>query len=281
MISANNVKYILASIILAGFYTYAQTSFDEQFRYAKKLYDDENYYNAITELKRLLFFEKGSEYDYRVNMLIGECYKQGAKFTDAIRYLTVAEIEAKNTEELYQARIGIIRVNILRRTTDRAIKLIDSLKTDKRFPDKTSELNYWLGWAYMFADDWEKASSTFSGIDSLSVLKNLSDRVNNEMFSVPLAKTLSYIVPGVGQFYTGEYISGFLSLGWNVLWGYISINAFVNERIFDGIIISNFLWLRFYRGNLQNAENFAEEKNLLIANRALNYLQFEYRGLKP
>ena len=281
MISANNLKYILASVMLAGFYTYAQTSFDEQFNYAKKLYDDENYYDAITELKRLLFFEKDNEYDYWVNTLIGECYKQGAKFTDAIRYLTLAEIEAKSKEDLYRARIEIIRVNILRRTTDRAIKLIDSLKADERFSDKTNELDYWQGWAYMFADDWENASSAFSGIDSLSFLKNLSDKVSNEMFSIPLAKTLSYIIPGAGQFYTGEYVSGFLSLGWNALWGYISINAFVNERIFDGIIVSNFLWLRFYRGNLHNAENFAEEKNLLITNRALNYLQFEYKGLKP
>ena len=101
------------------------------------------------------------------------------------------------------------------------------------------------------------------------------------MYSVSFAKTISYIIPGAGQIYTGEYISGLLSLGWNILWGYLTIKSFIDERIFDGIVIANFLWLRFYRGNLQNAEKFAKEKNLIISNKAMNYLQFEFKGLKP
>jgi hypothetical protein len=214
-------------------------------------------------------------------MLIGKSYKQGAKFSDAIRYLTLAEINAKNIYELYETRIEIIRINILRRTTRRAFKLLDSLHADERFTDRKDEIKYWRGWAYMFADDWEQAAHTFAEIDTNHVLKTLAEEVDDDLYSVSFAKTISYIIPGAGQIYTGEYISGLLSLSWNVLWGYLTIKAFINERIFDGIIIANFLWLRFYRGNLQNAENFAMEKNLVRSNRALNYLQFEYEGLKP
>lgn len=72
-----------------------------------------------------------------------------------------------------------------------------------------------------------------------------------------------------------------LSLGWNVLWGYLTIKAFVDERIFDGFVIGNFLWLRFYVGNIQNAETFANEENVKIANKALYYLQYQYEGEKP
>ncbi|MCH7771766.1 MAG: hypothetical protein IIA49_12250, partial [Bacteroidetes bacterium] len=195
--------------------------------------------------------------------------------------LTLAEINAINIDELYNTRIEIIRTNILRRTTRRAINLLDFLETDERFTDRSDEIKYWRGWAYMFADDWEQAAQTFAEIDTTHVLKALAEEVDDDLYSVSFAKTISYIIPGAGQIYTGEYISGLLSLGWNVLWGYLTINAFVSERIFDGIVIANFLWLRFYRGNLQNAENFAQEKNMVISNRALNYLQFEYDGLKP
>lgn len=274
-------KYFTATILLISCASFAQNSFDAQFNFAKKLYSDEHYFDTVTELKRLLFFDENSEYNYEANLFIGKSYKQGAKFSDAIRYLTLAEINAKNIDELYATRIEIIRINILRRTSRRALKLLDSLGTDERFIDRKNEIKYWRGWAYMFADDWEQAAQTFAEIDSNHVLKVLAEKVDDDFYSVSFVKTISYIIPGAGQFYTGEYISGLLSLGWNVLWGYLTIKAFVAERIFDGIVIANFLWLRFYKGNLQNAENFAKEKNLVISNKALNYLQFEYDGLKP
>jgi hypothetical protein len=276
-----NRKYFITVILLTNFVSIAQNSFDAQFNFAKKLYNDEKYFDTVTELKRLLFFEAKGEYNYQANMLIGKSYKQGAKFSDAIRYITLAELNAKNVDELYESRIEIIRINILRRTTGRAFKLLDSLEADKRFMDRKDEIKYWRGWAYMFADDWEQAAHTFADIDSNHVLKTLAEEVSDDLYSVTFAKTISYIIPGAGQIYTGEYISGLLSLGWNVLWGYLTIKAFIAERVFDGIVIANFLWLRFYRGNIQNAENFVLEKNLVRSNRALNYLQFEYDGLKP
>lgn len=276
-----NRKYITATILLISFVSFAQNAFDGQFDFAKKLYNYEDYFDTVTELKRLLFFDENNKYNYEANLLIGKSYKQGAKFSDAIRYLTLAEINAENIDELYETRIEIIRINILRKTTRRAFKLLDSLRSDKRFIDRKDEIKYWRGWAYMFADDWEQAAQTFAEIDTNHVLKTLAEEVDDDWYSVSFAKTISYIIPGAGQIYTGEYISGLLSLGWNVLWGYLTIKAFIAERIFDGIVIANFLWLRFYRGNLQNAENFALEKNLVRSNRALNYLQFEYDGLKP
>jgi len=276
-----NRKYFITIILLNNFVAIAQNSFDAQFDFAKKLYSDEKYFDTVTELKRLLFFEGKGDYSYRANMLIGKSYKEGAKFSDAIHHLTLAELNAKNIDELYESRIEIIRINILRRTTGRALKLLDSLEADERFTDKKDEIKYWRGWAYMFDDDWELAAQTFAYIDSNHVLKALAEEVRDDLYSVSFAKTISYIIPGAGQIYTGEYISGLLSLGWNVLWGYLTIKAFIAERVFDGIVIANFLWLRFYRGNLQNAENFAMEKNLVRSNRALNYLQFEYNGLKP
>ena len=276
-----NNKYLIATILLISCASFAQNSFDAQFNIAKTLYSDENYFDTVTELKRLLFFDNNSKYNYKANLLIGKSYKQGAKFSDAIRYLTLAEINAENIDELYETRIEIIRINILRRTNRRAFKLLDSLEADERFTDWSDKIKYWRGWAYMFADDWVQAAQTFAEIDTNHILKRLAEEVDDDLYSVSFAKTISYIIPGAGQIYTGEYISGLLSLGWNVLWGYLTIKAFIAERIFDGIVIANFLWLRFYRGNLQNAENFAKEKNMVISNKALNYLQFGYDGLKP
>ena len=281
MVFVMKSNYIIFIAIFFVSTLFAQNSFDEQFNLTKKLYSNENYFDTVTELKRLLFFNPNSEYIYSAYETIGKSYKQGAKFSDAIRYFTLAEINALSVDEIYNSRIDIIQVNILRRTTDRAFKLLDSLEADIRFNDKIDEINYWRGWAFIFADDWENAAVTFAGIDSTIELTVLAKKVDDDLYSVSFAKTISYIIPGAGQIYTGEYISGLLSLGWNILWGYLTIKSFIDERIFDGIVIANFLWLRFYRGNLQNAEKFAKEKNLIISNKAMNYLRFEFKGLKP
>jgi tetratricopeptide (TPR) repeat protein len=277
----NFVSKILLLIILAGKIISAQDQLAEQLNKAKTLYSQEEYYNTITELKRLIFFDSDGKYSYTVNELIGECYKKGAKFSEALNYFTRAEISARTPEEVYTCRINMIKINILRRTTNRALSLLDALEADKRFSDKQKEIYYWRGWTYIFADEWDKASDQFAKISTDNELKKFCDSTDNQKYSVLESRLLSYFIPGAGQIYTGNYLSGILSLGWNILWGYTTITAFQADRIFDGIMVADFLWLRFYNGNNQNAENFAIEKNLEITDRSLIYLQNVYRGDKP
>ena len=76
----------------------AQFNSDEQFYYAKKLHDEEKYFDAVTELKRLLFFDNTNKYSYEANKLIGLSYKQGAKFSDAIYHFAEAESNSLTVE---------------------------------------------------------------------------------------------------------------------------------------------------------------------------------------
>lgn len=274
-------KYFLILVIFLGNFSFAQDYLKQQFDLAKKLFDEENYYDAITEFKRLQFFDTTNVYLASSDELIAQSYKQGGKFNDAVHYFTLAEINAKSSDDIFRIKIEIVRVNILRRTTDNALRLLDDLEKDKRWTGKSNEINYWRGWAYIFADEWDKAAGEFSKIPSENKLKLLCDKTNEEKYSVTLAKIMSVFLPGSGQFYTGNYLSGFLSLGWCALWGYVSVNAFVGQRVFDGLMVANFLWFRFYRGNLENAEKFAVEKNLKISNKSLRFLQNDYKGEKP
>ena len=277
----NFVSNILLIITFAVRVILPQARLEDQLNKAKILFSQGEYFNSITELKRLVFFDNNRRYSYTANELIGECYKNGAKFSDALNYFTRAEIKAVTQEDIYKCRINIIRINILRRTTGRALSLLDTLEKDFRFSKKQKEINYWRGWAYIFADEWNKASNQFAKISSEHELMKLCDSIDNQKYSVIKAKLLSYFIPGAGQFYTGNYFSGILSLGWNLLWGYTTISAFQANRIFDGIMVGDLLWLRFYNGNNQNAEKFAIEKNLEISNGALLYLQRIYKGEKP
>lgn len=275
-----NKKIILAVVILAC-QNFAQDSLDVQFNYAKNLFDKENYFDAITELKRLDFFDKENKYSFESNMLIGLSYKSGAKLDEAIKYFILAEIAAQNSEDLYNAKILNARTNILRRTTQQAERILKSLLSDSSYFHKAYDIKYWLGWNFMFANQWEKAYEIFYENNLDTALVSICQSVLNDSYNENFAKYSSYLIPGFGQFYTGEYISGLISLGWNVLFGYLTINSFVEERVFDGIMIANFLWMRFYSGNTQNAEKFAKEKNNIIINKALDRIQYDFNGIKP
>ena len=279
MISAS--KRILLFIFASLTSVFAQSTLEQQFEFANQLFNREKYFDAITELKRLQFFDKKNSFSFQSNLLIGISYKEGAKFDEAIKYLTLAEINNSDAEEYFLCRILNARTNILRRTTKQADKILNELLDDPRFISKEKEINYWIGWNYIFSDEWEKAFEVFNENRLDTTLAELCKTVDDEMYSVNFSKYSSYLIPGLGQFYTGEYVSGTLSLGWNILFGYLTINAFVEDRVFDGIIIGNFLWLRFYSGNIQNAEKFAIQKNLQISNKALDYLQYQYKGEKP
>ena len=279
MISLNKCFFLITLLFTS--FSIAQEALQEQFEFAKKLFEEENYFDAVTEFKRLQFFDSTNSYVFVSNELIALSYKNGGYFNEAIKYFTLAEINAKDDNDLYRIKIEIIRVNILRRTTDNALKLLDVLEMDVKFADKTEEINYWRGWAYIFSDEWDKAAEKFLKISPDHELSILSKETHEKKYSVNFAKIASVILPGSGQFYTGNYISGLLSFAWFALWGYISVNAFVEDRIFDGFAVANFLWFRFYRGNIQNAEKFAVEKNLNITNEALYYLQNSYSGTKP
>lgn len=289
MVSADKKYFPISAVVLfivifnsySLSQSYSAEELKNQFTLAKELYDKEEYFDAITELKRLLFFDKGNEYSYSANELIGESYKMGAKFSDAIRYFVLAGIHSSNIEQLYISKIEIVKINILRRTIGRALALLDSLDTDNRFKNKKEEIIYWRGWAYIFDDKWDRAEKEFNKIKSGEQLKKISEAVLSERYSVIKAKILSFIIPGAGQFYTGNYVSGILSLGWNLLWGYITINSFIENRAFDGLVVGELLWLRFYRGNVENAVRFADEKNRQISNKALEFLQYNYKGEKP
>ena len=279
MTSAN--KTLLLFFILFSIKLFAQSSLQKQFDYAYSLFNNEKYFDAVTEFKRLLCFDKENKYAFNANLYIGLSYKNGGIFDYAMKYFTLAEMKSQNKEEYFSAKIYEIRTNIRRRTILQANKILDELDSDKNLSTHKNEINYWRGWAYIFSDDWQDAYQIFSQNNLDSSLARLCQDVDQKKYSVDFAKYSSVILPGFGQFYTGEYVSGLISLGWNLLFGYLTINSFVEDRVFDGIVVGNFLWLRFYSGNIQNSEKFAEQKNLQISNSALDYLQFKFSGLKP
>jgi hypothetical protein len=250
----------------------AQTDLEKQFNYAKSLFDSEDYFDAVTEFKRLMFFDEKGDYRIRSEYFTGLSYKKGGFYSEAINYFAASEMKLSDPDSLFLIKTETIKSNILRRTIPRAFQLIDELSGKYPDPDKTKEINTLRAFAYVFSDQWLNAAEYFR-LSGYPELADLAIKTNEEKYSVTKAKILSALIPGAGQIYTGNYLNGIMSFALNAATVYLSINSFIEDRVFDGVITANFLWLRFYSGGISNAGKFAEENNILINNKALKYLQ--------
>ncbi len=79
MISVTKIAFIFFVISIQTIILFAQDSNEEQFNYAKQLYEEEKYFDAVTEFKRLLYFDESDIYSFEANYLMGLSCKFGGK----------------------------------------------------------------------------------------------------------------------------------------------------------------------------------------------------------
>ena len=169
--------FILVIFFQQGF---AQTQLESQLAFAESLFAQEKYFDAITEAKRLAFYDSTNQYSFKTNRLIGESYRHGGKLSESVHYFTKAEIISKTKAEFFSTKIEIIKVNILRRAFSLVNHQLDEMEKDEKYKTDSSTLQYWRGWNYLFHDDWEKAAEVFSKIDSAATLKNICEEVQKK-----------------------------------------------------------------------------------------------------
>src|SRR5512139_650883 len=115
MISVIKKLFFAGIILLSTHKLAAQNTFEQQFDHAKNLYNEEKYFDAVTEFKRLLFFDESNKFMYEANLLIALSYKYGTKYSDAVTHFTIAELNSITDDQIFEAKIEIIKINILRR----------------------------------------------------------------------------------------------------------------------------------------------------------------------
>jgi hypothetical protein len=133
----------------------------------------------------------------------------------------------------------------------------------------------------MLSGNYKEASASFDKFSGNDTLKKICDSLDNCKYSVSFARGISYILPGSGQIYAGHYFAASMSLAWNALWIYVSAGLFSADKVLEGILTTDLLWLRFYNGNVENAGKFARENNAELHDNLLEYLQNNFKGIKP
>jgi len=250
--------------------TLAADSAAEALAFGDHLFEDGDYYRAVTEYRRYLFKTRGLGTDAsRVALAIGEAYLRGAQYEAAAQQFdTVADRPGDDggraVASISSARAYLLDDRpLLARPRARRI-----FQDDAMHPSLRSEAGMLLALSYVQGENYGKARSLLMDSKLLNgqraplakaLLKALQDRENLPQKNPLLAFVLA-LVPGMGHFYLGQWAVGITALLWNGLFIAGALDAWI-QRSWGVAIILTLLELTFYAGSVFGAVSGAFKYN--------------------
>lgn len=232
-------------------------------KFSDEQFDKGNLHLALKEYQRVLLFNEDKEYN-ELYSKIASIYYRMSDFDLAIRYYDFA-IRVENDDSLRfelalkKALCNFNKGNYLSALTE----LFDVPYFPGGYLQK--KLNLYMGICYFGLNEYKNSREYFSetldstGINTLDKLFLDLERFNKK-FRPGKVELMSILLPGLGQIYTGEILSGLNSF---VLMTGITIYALVtaaNYTLLDGILVLSSWFYRYYSGGFTNASDFAIEK---------------------
>ena len=240
---------------------------EKQFEYAESLFKEGDYYRAITEYKRFIFFSPEENKTEKCYFKIGESYFKAKKWADAAEALKVFITKFPYSSMLNNALYlkGMAEKNLGRyddalSTFDQIIKVSSGEYRNKAI--------YQSALVLVDMEEWKRASETFSQIPKESVLfpaaSNFSSGLENidnlPRKSPEIAGTLAAVVPGAGHLYTERPRDALLAFLLNGAFIWAAVELFEDEKYVAGGVVT-FFELGWYSGNIYSAVSSAHKYN--------------------
>ena len=234
-------------------------------------YDSGNYAAAARDFQRAWLFCHDSLKPV-LEQRIGDCFYNLDEFDQASGFYNSALQKANDDSSRCSILMDIASCHIRSGEFFTALSDLEDICTrDKRFFEQ--QRWYLRGICNWGINRYDEAFNCFvrsmpvNNLEANERIRSLQSEFSAIRYpSIRLAGWLS-ILPGAGQFYCGEWVSGLNSLILNgslMLAGYFSVVIFKNN-----ILLLNLLpWLeRYYTGGIVHARGYAERKLLERKNR--------------
>ncbi|MFH2012834.1 MAG: tetratricopeptide repeat protein [Pseudomonadota bacterium] len=256
-----------------------------QFSLAEKFFNERDFYRAITEYKRFIYFFPESNLLEVAYFKIGEAYFRGKRWEDAVyAFKKVIEKfpEGKLTDRsFYLSGMAYFYQKDFLSSRKQFKKVIDSFPSSKLTDDTMLQ----IAMSYVEEEKWPEAQGSFREITKESDLYPFAENFASglgEIDKLPLkspslAGTLAAILPGAGHLYTGRKKDGTTAFLLNgaFIWG--AVESYNSENyVVAGIL--TFFELGWYFGNIHSAVGSAHKYNRRLKNDYIRSLKSK-RGL--
>ncbi|MDL1967208.1 MAG: tetratricopeptide repeat protein [Deltaproteobacteria bacterium] len=240
---------------------------DTQYNFAEYYFSNKEYFRAIGEYKRFIYFFPEDAMAPLAAYKIGESYFKSRRFREAVISFKTIINQYADTELLVKSYFMISECLVLLDEYGPAISNLHNLILITDDVQTKDEAFYKIGWIYLEIEAWENAKLYFSKISRQNShkysLKKLSDELNSEA-TIPkknpkLAGILS-IIPGAGFLYCERYQDALIAFLLNGAIICAAYEAFDNDNAALGGIIA-FVGTGFYAGNIYGSVSSAHKYN--------------------
>jgi Tetratricopeptide repeat len=252
--------------------------------FADALFNDGDYFRAITEYKRFLFLHPGDARAGRVQLQVGLSYQRGQQWDDARQTFEHLAERSPDPAVRAEAAYRIGETSFQQGRYAQAITDLRAVAERYAHTPVGDRARYLLGWSYLRSRQWLEASQTFEGVDTTSPLfpssRALAEAAREgeqlPRKSPALAGLMSAVIPGTGHFYTGRWRDGTIALLLNGAFLAAGIEAVsAGHEAAAGVLL--FFEAAWYSGTIYGAVNAAHKYNRDLEDRWLQGLERQQR----
>jgi len=237
--------------------------------FADYLFDTKEYYRAITEYTRFLFFFPDDPLVKVIRLKMAYAYQKGEQWLDALRLFEVLWQSYADQEIGREACFQSAETLRLQKKYQSAIEryrlFIETFPEDER----VNTAFFRLGCIQLECHEWMEATGAFNKVKPNNQFSFEAGYLAEEAKKLPhlplkkpaLAGILSATIPGSGQMYAQRYRDGLSAFFVNggFIWGIAE--AFHEDQSSLGTILL-FIELGWYAGNVYSAVNSTKKFNL-------------------
>ncbi|MBU4258408.1 MAG: tetratricopeptide repeat protein [Desulfobacteraceae bacterium] len=263
---------------------------DKQIQFAEHYFRAGEYFRAIGEYKRFIYFFPDDQRQELAMYKIGLSYFNGEKFQEAIDAFNELLTKFPATSFRTEVRFRISECFIKLKDYLKAIGNLNDIAFTAENIDIADQAYYRRGWIYLEMSRWEEAETSFRLISKKNWDKGRLESLSHEMSKKkdlksksPTAAGILAIIPGAGHLYCERYKDAAIAFILNSAMIYAAYEAFDNNLDALGGIIT-FFELGFYSGNIYSAVNCAHKYNRNANKNFFEYLRQNSRinlGLSP
>jgi TolA-binding protein len=249
------------------------------FAFAQSLYTAGEYYRAIGEFQRFLFFQPEHPLASEALLTIGMAFFCGERWLQAFEMFRRVTGVTPDAAIRAEATLWMAETRARGGDQEEAMRLYRELL--RQYPGSVvaERAAYLFGWSYLQQRRWSEAREAFAQVDTKSLYRESAERLAATLNSPPelphrsptIARILSTVLPGAGQIYTGNTLDGLIGLG---LHG--AMIAGMTGAALAGLegatgIGAFFTW-GFYRTQMSNAASSARDFNSQAEERFIGQL---------
>lgn len=237
------------------------------FTFAESLFGEGDYFRAITEYKRVIFYFPQDKVAESCRFRIGESYYQAKRWVEAVDAFDNFIKEYPRSLQTPQARyLKALAEKELKRFSDARKSFDDLIKSENS--DLADKAAYQKAMILIEQEEWTKAKETLHLVPRSSSLYGNSqklvlglERMDTLSDKSPgVAGTLAAIIPGSGHLYAERPKDAAVAFLLNASFIAAAVELFRKDNIILGSIVT-FAEVGWYLGNIYSAVNSAHKYN--------------------